>query len=529
MALGAALRLYSYLADPSLTVDDAMLTLNVASRSFFGLLHPLAMEQTAPPGFLWALKAATLVGGVRDQTLRLVPLLAGIALPYAVWRIGRRLLSDGPALLAAAFAALSPILIEYSVSAKPYTVDALVTVLLLGLTLDTVEHPDDAPAWRKMGVAGVLALACSTPSLFVVAGCGAALLVSPETRRPRRLLALAAAWLSTFAAIYFTVARAAARSPYLQVFWDDKFLTPAALADVTHAWDILRRVPAQPFVSASPVPGMPVLLWLIALGGVWQSIRRSPAAAALLVAPVVALFTAAALHRYPVAPRVCLFLAPVIFLLFACAYQGARERWPTGAARAAAESLAVLWLIALGMLAANLRWWAPATRSLVAQLDGRALPGEPVYVFTGAVAPWTVYATDWRAPDADAVATLIASQAMRGGAFHNAPSRGRAVSDSEGSALIVRERGRPIVIGLSPGIQWREGTGYVTRAPDAGWAAREAARLRSIADSTAWIAIAHDYPGEALALLRGMDAAGGHEVARWAGRGVLLVRYRFRR
>ena len=532
LATGAALRLYSYLADPSLTVDDAMLTVNVASRSFAGLLRPLAMEQSAPVGFLWALKAATVVGGVRDPVLRLIPLLAGIALPYAMWRLARRLLPDGPALLAAAFAALSPILIEYSNSAKPYTVDALVTVLLLGLTLDTIERPDRARAWRSLGLAGVAAILCSTPAVFTLAGCGAALLIArdvrTESRTPMRLTAVLAAWLATFGVIYFSVARAAATSPYMQAFWDDKFLTPTALADVSHAWNILRRVPAQPFVSASPLPWMPLALWLIALAGLWRAVRRRAVAAGLIVGPIAALFAASALHRYPIAPRVCLFLAPGFFLLFAYAYAAVRERWPAGLGRAAAETIAALWLIALAVLAVNFRWWAPASRSLVAEFNRRASAGEPVYLFTGAVAAWTVYSTDWRAADSSTVSTVIASQAVSGGAFHNAPSRGRAVSDTEGSALIVRERGRTAVIGLSPGIQWREGTGYVTREPDPGWAEREAARLRSVTDSTAWIAIAHDYPGEALALLRGMDAAGGREVSRWAGHGVLLVRVRFR-
>jgi hypothetical protein len=374
---------------------------------------------------------------------------------------------------------------------------------------------------------------CSTPAVFTLAGCGAALLASRDVRsEPRtslRLTLVFAPWLATFGAVYFAVARVAATSPYMQAFWGDKFLTPAAVTDVAHAWNILRRVPAQPFVSASPLPWMPLALWLIALAGLWQAIRRRAVAAVLIVGPVAALFAASAFHRYPVAPRVCLFLAPCFFLVFAFAFDAARERWPTGSGRAASQIVATLWLIALAVLAANLRWWAPATRQLVAEFNARAAPGEPVYLFTGAVAAWTVYGTDWRAPDSSIVATVIASQAVGGGAFHNAPSRGRAVSDTEGSALIVRERGHTEIIGLSPGIQWREGTGYVQRAPDPGWAEREAARLRSVTDSTAWIAIAHDYPGEALALVRGIDAAGGREVSRWAGRGVLLVRVRFRR
>ena len=103
---GAAFRLVPFALDPSLTIDDAMLSYNIASRSFLGLAHPLAFDQTAPLGFLWVLRAATAIGGLNEFALRLVPVLAGAALPYLVWLVARKLLNPVGALAAALFTAL---------------------------------------------------------------------------------------------------------------------------------------------------------------------------------------------------------------------------------------------------------------------------------------------------------------------------------------------------------------------------------------------------------------------------------------
>ncbi|HXU32187.1 MAG TPA: hypothetical protein VN851_16580 [Thermoanaerobaculia bacterium] len=50
--LGVALRLWQYLANPSLWVDEAALARNVLDRSVPGLFGALDYGQIAPPGFL---------------------------------------------------------------------------------------------------------------------------------------------------------------------------------------------------------------------------------------------------------------------------------------------------------------------------------------------------------------------------------------------------------------------------------------------------------------------------------------------
>ena len=77
VAAGAAIRLAQFLQRRSLYIDEAMVVLSVASRSFSGLMRPLDYDQMAPVPFLWALRLATTLAGVSEQSLRFVPLLGG--------------------------------------------------------------------------------------------------------------------------------------------------------------------------------------------------------------------------------------------------------------------------------------------------------------------------------------------------------------------------------------------------------------------------------------------------------------------
>ena len=60
LALGVAVRAVDYLNCRSLGLDEARLAVNVASRSFLGLLQPLDLDQSAPPLFLWGERLAWL-------------------------------------------------------------------------------------------------------------------------------------------------------------------------------------------------------------------------------------------------------------------------------------------------------------------------------------------------------------------------------------------------------------------------------------------------------------------------------------
>jgi 4-amino-4-deoxy-L-arabinose transferase-like glycosyltransferase len=76
--IAAGLRLVHYVGQPTLWLDEARIALNVAGRSWGGLLRPLDYDQSAPPLFLWLEKLAIGLGGPNELALRAPALLAGV-------------------------------------------------------------------------------------------------------------------------------------------------------------------------------------------------------------------------------------------------------------------------------------------------------------------------------------------------------------------------------------------------------------------------------------------------------------------
>lgn len=538
---GAGLRLYSYAANPSLSVDDAMLALNLGTRSFGGLLHPLDLEQAAAPLFLWLLKAATVVAGMRDPVLRAVPLIAGCVLPYAVWRLGRRMLTAQGALLAAVLVALSPILVQYSVSAKPYEVDALVTVTVTGLALSVCDDPARRGPFLRLALAGVMGVFLSTPAVFVLCACVMSLALTPALSRTRgaraQIVGLAVLWGAAFAAVYFGVTRAEAVSPYLQRFWSERMLHPGDVLHPGHVWDVLKRVPLQAFLPFRKLSEPEILSWLVLVTGAVLLASRQGARVLLVAGPILVGLGASFATLYPVAPRLSLFVAPLVCILLAAALEGdhlaglGRGAW-------AVRAVSAVVVAGLAVTALSTTWWPPDSRALVSTYRKRRAPGQNVYVFSGVVADWTYYATDWRAPDTVRLGAIIRAERSGGRAFRNGPSRGAAVADTEGVSLAFASGDHVELLGLASGIEFREGGMFGRSEPDPGWARREAARIRGAAepkgapDAGVWVAFAFGYPGEERALHAALDSAGGGGTViagngRGRGRGATLSYYRF--
>src|SRR5215470_3081670 len=72
LLLGAGLRLWQYLGNPGLWMDELAVANNVLTRPLAVLLRePLADGQIAPPGFLIAVRAAVVAFGPSEYALRL--------------------------------------------------------------------------------------------------------------------------------------------------------------------------------------------------------------------------------------------------------------------------------------------------------------------------------------------------------------------------------------------------------------------------------------------------------------------------
>jgi len=173
--LAAALRL-PFLEAQSLTYDETYTREIVALGPFGDLWSNIKATEATPPlgyvvGWLWC----HLVGSTSDAAIRFVPVVAGIAVVPATFFAFRRMVGERVALATAALAAVSPILVSYSLIARSYMLVVLLAVLSLWALGALVERPSTRRlAWWALACAACLWT--HYYALFLVAGEIAALL-----------------------------------------------------------------------------------------------------------------------------------------------------------------------------------------------------------------------------------------------------------------------------------------------------------------------------------------------------------------
>jgi hypothetical protein len=362
--LGAALRLWQYGASASLWADEANLALNIVRRRVPELLGPLDYRQVAPPGWLLLEKAAVTALGEGELALRLVPLFGSLLTLPLFWRVARRLLPAGAApLLALTLLACGIPFIHFAAQVKPYATDVVLALALLALALAARAPGPPARRALALGALGVVAPWFSYPAVLVLAGLAAALggLTLRDHGRPALgpLAAIGLAWAAS-AAGALAWARGTVTPDdvaYMQRFWAPWLLPwpPRSLADL--GWPIARLTTVYGGGGLRyPVPGFFLVLGVV---GAWRLWSRARDAWWLIVGPILVTFGAAAVHAYPFAPRLVLFLFPG-FLLFTAA--GAQSPTGLGGRRGPRLAALVAWIsagLAVAGLARNPPPYAP--------------------------------------------------------------------------------------------------------------------------------------------------------------------------
>jgi hypothetical protein len=327
LALGVFLRVIVYLSGRSFWMDEASLWGNLAGKPIFDFSEPLSGNQLAPLGFLSAQRAVMAILGVSTYASRLIPLACGLLSIVLFSRMARRILARRPALIALVLFSFSDDLIYYSSELKPYSLDLAIGLAVSLMALESLGKPISMRRAALLTAAAVGSPWFSFASAFVVAGCGATLVLNCLlSRRPRDAavwIVIGIGWLLSFAVSYR--ASLAIVVPYdaMYRFWYFAFLPvwplPMDRARAAAAAGILLEIFVTPLNLVAPVWAragviVPVVLLLL---GVWSLARRAWPFWAILVLPVALAVVASALKRYPIHGRLILELVPSFFLLIA--------------------------------------------------------------------------------------------------------------------------------------------------------------------------------------------------------------------
>ncbi len=510
---GIVLRLIQFAARPSLWYDEAMISLNIATRSWAELLTPLAYDQTAPVIWLWAQKLLVMIGGVNEFALRFLALGMGILLIPLVWIFARRILSTEHALLVTALVSYSPMLIRYANLAKPYGVDVTIAVGLSLLAFDLSGGQASRKKWLRLVLAGLAAITISMPAILVLAGIGMALLLNPSVRAMRfgisRVILMGIAWVGMFGGFYVAFYRGAAQSKFMQDFWEFALLRPNApdlgarvgfaIHDVMSG-ALVGSLDAgrwgQMIMSGTEVQAQlaAVLCIVGTLSFVW---RREFSVAALLAGPILAALVASTIGFYPITVRLMLFTLPAFYLLLVRGIVQVGAWTPPKLQMSIVVLLAVTFLgpeIGRGLLTSISPIRQQDSRPVIAEFARQHRGTDPVYIYAAAMPAWAFYTTNWAAPDTARLRRIAELSSSGGAAFPNMMSRAGPVV-GEGEELSFLYEGHAELIGVPTGRPVRWGGVVGADAPDPRWAENEASRIRR-AGERVWVFFVPIYVGD---------------------------------
>jgi len=272
------------------------------------------------PLFMALVRVWLLIGmGENAWSTRLLPVLLGTALVYAVYWLTGRLFGRRCALVAALFAAVSPVLAAYAVEVLPGALSLCAVVLMTGVLLDLQNH-GGWDGWALYSLTFGLALYTSPETIYMAC----ILLLWMVALRPGiRHVAYCVA--ATMGALLLY-------APYAWRLWQADMLVPAAsgYAEV-YATSWRRLATLLDYMTNRPAWGLVHLLLLLASGlGLWIAFRSAPKKALLLtlllIGPVLG-GLAWAYTGHPSDPWLLAWLVVSATVLTALAVNKISKRW----------------------------------------------------------------------------------------------------------------------------------------------------------------------------------------------------------
>ena len=322
LILGIVLRLTRYALCHPLWGDEAFLAYNLIDRDFVGLMKPLDYVQVCPLLFLWAEKFVVNILGFSELSLRLIPTLASIAGLILFRHVAGRLLK-GPALpLAVAILAVGFYPVRHGGEIKPYSIDFLAALALIGLVIEWLSRPDRDRALWALCLIGPIAIGFSNPAIFVAASVGIVLMIPIlKTKRLTAFLALGIFGVGTIATFLIllrgvTGSQSASVMEAMSAYWVDSFPPRKFVSFVV--WFVRVHVSQMFAYPAGGAGGASTLTSGLVLAAIVAYLRRgSRVVLGLFLLPFAMGLIAALLGRYPYggSARTMQYIAPAIILM----------------------------------------------------------------------------------------------------------------------------------------------------------------------------------------------------------------------
>jgi hypothetical protein len=320
ISVGAGIRL-RYLNVP-IDYDEAYSFRNFASRPLYQGLSDYSTTNNHLLNTL-CMHVAYKLFGQREWALRWHVFAAGVLLIPAAYALARAMCGPAIALAAAAMAASSDVLINYSVNARGYIWVALMTMLLMHASWRLgSRNGTTGLAWIAAWLAAVAGGFAAPIMIYAVGGCFGWLIVGFLREGPSgrarvaglvlwaMLVALAWVWLYAPGLVFSGVEA-----------WRHPFVSPLSLADWYARQHVVWSMAVESWTNSllpSPAAAALCALGILTL----MSVREYHRAVSLLIAVLASTWLLMAIQRVAPPPRIFSFLAPVFFVLVAAGVMG---------------------------------------------------------------------------------------------------------------------------------------------------------------------------------------------------------------
>ena len=220
---GILLRIDKAVLGRSFRGDEAALASSIQNHSLLELITvPLGGSVTAPLGFLAIEKLVVSLLGFQDIFYRLLPIIAGCLSVILMYFVAKEVLDDFGAAFAVVAFSLNWMLSFYSSDLKQYSTDVAFTLLIYLMAARYFKNNSTKNIiW--LTVAGLIALFCSHPAIFLLSAIGLALVY--QTWRYggdyKKIFLIGGLWVSVFLILYFLSYRYVGESTYNVSYWSN--------------------------------------------------------------------------------------------------------------------------------------------------------------------------------------------------------------------------------------------------------------------------------------------------------------------
>ena len=310
--VGILIRLYFYICNQPYWLDEASLAINVVNNSYKELLGGLELLQACPPGFTVLSKFLVDIFHtnniyIRDLILRIIPLISGITSIFAFYYLLKLIFNRNKAaiLTALVFLALTPAAITYSVQFKQYSLELLISIILL-----TIFYKILILDINKKYYPIIIAISpwFSYSAFFIIASGLLALLFKDK----KKFLIITTFILISNLIYYFISLRYVFALNYAGM--DSYWSAAQAFLEIKHPTRFLYRIGEMLTMSkyTSLIAG--IVCFIAGLQYLINS-KNYYLNKILFICPVVLTMLAAFMHKYPFNCRLILFLLPIILIM----------------------------------------------------------------------------------------------------------------------------------------------------------------------------------------------------------------------